>query len=190
MPEPPPDRSHAPRDFLSWGKEFLKEALSKPAEPQRRATRPLARGETPARQTTFLPEDPTTLAEPRATVAEIARLRIVFVDNGGRPLYEPLAPHDLPFTADTERVIHERALGCLREVAGRLAAVVDLVPRGKFTGLPLGEVLATVTVRDLRSFFYFVRENPRFFLGERMLLAEAFVAWVVDHGVADPPANP
>lgn len=184
QPKRPPESS---RDFLSWGKEFLKDALSKANAAEQRQTRPLGAEFPGRRQTTFLTEDAVAMAAmPRASVSDLARLNIVFTDNAHRPLYDPLARTDAAFSAETERMVMDRCLLSVREVKDRVAAVEDLVPRGRYEGLPLAQVIETLSTRDLRLFFYFVRENPRFFVGKPLRLAESFIAWLVDHGDAAP----
>lgn len=184
QPKRPPASS---RDFLSWGKEFLKDALAKGNAPEQRQTRPLGADLPRGRQTTFLSEDAVALAAlPRASVSDLARLNIVFTDNAHRPLYEAIGRTDAPFSAESERMVMDRCLLCIREVQDRVSAVEDLVPRGRYEGLPLAQVIETLSTRDLRLFFYFVRENPRFFIGKPLRLAEAFIAWLVDHGDGTP----
>lgn len=187
MGEPPKRPPASSRDFLSWGKEFLKDALAKGNAPEQRQTRPLG-AETPGRrQTTFLNEDAVALAAmPRASVSDVARLNIVFTDNSHRPLFEALGRHEAPFSAETERMVMDRCLMCVHEVKDRVSAVDDLVPKGRYEGLPLAQVIETLSTRDLRLFFYFVRENPRMFIGKPLRLAEAFIAWLVDHGDGTP----
>lgn len=188
QPKRPPASS---RDFLSWGKEFLKDALAKGNDPEQRQTRPLGAELPGRRQTTFLTEDAVALAAmPRASVSDLARLNIVFLDNAHRPLFEALGRNDAALSAETERMIMDRCLMAIREVKDRVAAVEDLVPRGRYEGLPLSQVIETLSTRDLRLFFYFVRENPRFFIGKSLRLAEAFVAWLVDHGDGTPRPEP
>lgn len=187
MADPPKRSPENSRDFLSWGKEFLKDALAKASVPEPRHTRPLGAENPGRRQTTFLTEDAVAMAAmPRASVSDLARLNILFTDNAHRPLFEALGRNDAAFSAETERMVMDRCLMCVREVQDRVAAVEDLVPRGRYEGLPLAQVIETLSTRDLRLFFYFVRENPRFFIGRPLRLAEAFVAWLVDHGDAAP----
>jgi len=184
QPKRPPASS---RDFLSWGKEFLKDALAKGNAPEQRQTRPLGAETSSRRQTTFLTEDALALAAmPRASVSDLARLNIIFTDNAHRPLFEALGRNDAAFSGETEQMVMDRCLMSVREVKDRVAAVEDLVPRGRYEGLPLAQVIETLSTRDLRLFFYFVRENPRFFVGKPLRLAEAFVAWLVDHGDGTP----
>ncbi len=188
QPKRPPESS---RDFLSWGKEFLKDALSKTPPAEQRRTRPLGADSLGRRQTTFLNEDAVAMAAmPRASVSDLARLNIIFTDNAHRPLFESLGRTDAPFSAETERMVMDRCLLAVREVKDRVAAVEDLVPRGRYAGLPLAQVIETLSTRDLRLFFYFVRENPRAFIGKPLRLAEAFVAWLVDHGDAEARPDP
>lgn len=177
------------RDFLRWGKELLKDALAKPQSQEPRQTRPFD-AQAATRKQTGLLDGVQPFVPARASVSDLACLNIVFLDNAQRPLYDPLGRSDSPFSAEAERVILDRCLACLREVQDRLTALEDLVPRGRYLGLPLAQVVETVSTRDLKAFFYFVRENPRYFIGKSLRFAEAFVAWVVDHGEANAPMEP
>jgi hypothetical protein len=182
---PPQSPAGSSRDFLSWGRAFLKDALAKTNPPEKRRTSPLAADDPGRKRTTLLTED--VLAQgPRTSLSELARLNILFTDNQQRPLYQALGPNDAAFTIEGERHMLERCIGSLREVADRLSAVPDLVPRGQYQGLTLEQVIQTVTAKDLRAFFTFVKENPRFFVGRPLRFSEAFVAWVIDHGTARP----
>ena len=79
-----------------------------------------------------------------------------------------------------------RRVAPLLEVQARLAPVQDLVPIGYYLGLTLAQALEGITSKDVRAFFHFVRENPRFFIGKNLRFSEAFVAWMIDHGRTDP----
>lgn len=181
-PSPP-----SSRDFLKWGKSFLKDALAKPSADQRH-TRPFVAPARRNKHTTFLSSDPLALvAMPKATASELAVRGIVFLDNAQRPLFGPLASHERAFSPEIEQAIVERCVAGLREVRDRLAAVGDLTPKGCYQGLPLSQVFEGLSSKDVGAFFYFVRQNAAHYTGKSPRFTEAFVAWLVEHG--DPEAR-
>ncbi|HEY9900464.1 MAG TPA: hypothetical protein V6D00_14910 [Pantanalinema sp.] len=185
--DPPKPSPSSSRDFLKWGKTFLKDALSKPSGDQRH-TRPFVAPVQRNRHTTFLSSDPLALvAIPRATAAELAVRGIVFLDNAQRPLFEVLASHERAFSPQIEQAIVERCIAALAEVRDRLCAVGDLTPKGCYHGLPLAQVLEGIASKDVGAFFHFARQNAAHYTGKSLRFTEAFVAWLVEHG--DPEAR-
>lgn len=184
MADTPPRTPSSSPDFLNWGKEIFKDAIAKNQMNDQRQTRPLTAPNAVSKRTTFLGGTAALKTVPHAAASELARLNIVFSDNAQRPLYGSLGPHDSAFTLETEQHIQERCLSSVREVQDRLGAVRDLVPKGYYQGLTLAMALEGVTSKDVRAFYYFVRENPRFFVGKALRFSEAFVAWIIDHGRA------
>ncbi|MBO9539867.1 hypothetical protein J7643_04645 [bacterium] len=181
-PSPP-----SSRDFLKWGKSFLKDALAKPSSDQRH-TRPFVAPTPRNKHTTFLSSDPLALvAMPKATAAELAVRGIVFLDNAQRPLFEPLASHAPAFSPEIEQAVMERCIAALGEVRDRLSAVQDLKPKGRYQGLPLSQVLDGIASKDVGAFFYFARQNAAHYTGKSLRFTEAFVEWLVAHG--DPEAR-
>lgn len=175
------------RDFLKWGKSFLKDALAKPSADERH-TRPFVAPVPRNRQTTFLSSDPLGLvAMPRASASDLAVRGIVFLDNAQRPLFGPLATHERAFSPEAEQAIVERCVAALVEVRDRLIAVSDLTPKGCYQGLPLAQVLEGIASKDVGAFFHFARQNASLYTGKSLRFTEAFVAWLVAHG--DPEAR-
>lgn len=184
MAETPPRPPASSPDFLNWGKELFKDAIAKNQSADQRQTRPLSASNAANKRTNFLGGTAALKAVPHGTASDLARLNILFSDNAMRPLYGPRGPHDAPFTLETEQHVQERCLASVREVQDRLGAVRDLVPKGYYQGLSLAQALEGVTTKDVRAFYHFVRENPRFFIGKALRFSEAFVAWIIDHGRA------
>lgn len=185
MAETPPRMPSSSADFLNWGKEIFRDAIAK-SQTDQRQTRPLTALDAGRKRTTLLGGTASLKALPQASVSDLARLNILFTDNAQRPIFGALGPHDSAFTQESEHHVVERCLGCLKEVQARLAPVQDLVPIGYYLGLTLAQALEGITSKDVRAFFHFVRENPRFFIGKNLRFSEAFVAWMIDHGRTDP----
>lgn len=128
----------------------------------------------------FKAPTPEPSAKPLATVADLARLNVVFMDNENRPLY---AAGTASLGVDHEKLVIQRAIASVREIREPALTLGD-PPAGMYSGKTLAEVIDGLSSLDVRRFFSFVRDNPRFFINKPLRFSEAFVSWIIDRGTA------
>lgn len=129
------------------------------------------------------PESEASPPVPRlaATLGALAQLRVQFLDNAKRPLYPLPSRGASTLSRDEEAVAMSRGLEAIHQAhaAGRILGKSAV---GAYEGREAHEVMAQVTVADLRPFLAFVQANPRSFMQRPVRISEAFLAWLVDRG--------
>lgn len=129
------------------------------------------------------PQPPPSVAAAAApaTLAAVARYRIVFQDNAGRPLYPLDGRGTAPLSASEEQIARARALSALHEAraAGR---ILGKPAKGAYAGREAEAVMGEAEDADLQAFLAFVLANPRGFMEGPLRISEAFLAWLVDRG--------
>lgn len=127
------------------------------------------------------PEGPEAPTRVTPTLAAVAQMRVLFLDNSRRPLYPLPERGTSPLSRDEEHVAIARCLDAIREAkdAGRLLGKPAV---GDYAGREPEAVMADVTAEDLKRFLAFVLANGRAFVQRPTRLSEAFLAWLVDRG--------
>lgn len=116
-----------------------------------------------------------------ASLAAVARYRIVLLDNAGRPLYPLPGRGTASLSPSEEEIARARALAALHEAraAGR---ILGKPAAGAYAGREAEAIMGEASAADLQAFLAFVLANPRGFLDRPLRISEAFLAWLVDYG--------
>lgn len=123
-------------------------------------------------------------AEPKKplTFLELAEKNIIFTDNKKKPLYTLEQLKDKSGYVASEAVIApmviEQIINAFQEVAPK-AKAIPTPEIGKYAGIPMSDVMASITDQDIIEFLEYVRNFPRGYVGKNYRITESFAGWAV-----------
>lgn len=116
------------------------------------------------------------------TFLELAEKNIIFTDNKKKPLYTLEQLKDKSGYVASEAVIApmvlENIIAAFQEVAPK-AKAIPTPEIGKYAGIPMTDVMASINEQDILEFLEYVRNFPRGYVGKNYRITESFAGWAV-----------
>jgi len=123
----------------------------------------------------------TEIVEEKFTFTSLISLNVIFTDNKKIPLYLP-AKQQIGMYAQNDEVLYSATIGKIFDVLRETAQKLKRSPipeQGKYEGIPLNEVFAQISEKEVLEFLFYVKRFPSKYIGKNYRFSESFAAWIM-----------